>query len=99
MTFSLKLWTKPGSDEVRIYIQGTSRDTIYFAQKSNGKLTWSSKANDTPYKFQTGNHYGKVNKDGEAADRVAQAYGLELGESEFEAAVEIAKSGLEVEED
>lgn len=97
MTFSLKIWNKPGTDEVRLYINGTTRQSLYFAKSSkDGRLVWSSKANDTPHKFQTGDHYGKIQKDRKAAEMVAEAFGLKLGEQgEFERALEIAKAGIE----
>lgn len=100
MTYSLKLWQKPGSDDIRLYINGTPRQALYLKQKSGsaGQIVWSSKANDTPHKFQTGDHYGKIRKDGDAADEVMKAFGLEYKkDGEWERALEIAKGGISVE--
>lgn len=96
MTYSLKIWTK-ADGATRLYINGTPRQALYFSQE-DGKLVWSSKANDTPHRYQTGDHYGKVRKDAAAANEVAKAYGLKLGEpGEWDRALRIAQDGIELE--
>lgn len=100
--YSLKIWTKPGSDEIRLYINGTNRQSVYFALARDGqRVVWSSKTNDTPHKFQTGDHYGKVRKDREAALEVAAAYNLLLGDEssreDWDRIVQIARDGIQVE--
>ncbi|MCC7047189.1 MAG: hypothetical protein IT562_10790 [Alphaproteobacteria bacterium] len=100
--YSLKIWTKPGSDEIRLYINGTTRQSVYFALARDGQhVVWSSKANDTPHKFQTGDHYGKVRKDGAAAEEVAEAFDLKLGaestRDDWDRIVQIARDGIQVE--
>lgn len=99
MTFSLKLWTNPRDEnDVRLYVNGTTRSAVYLKRsRTDGRLVWSSKANDTPPKFRTGDHYGKVGKDGDAARMVAEALGLRLGEDDWTQAVAVAESGLQVE--
>lgn len=98
MTYSLKIWTKPGSDEPRLYVNGTTRNALYFKLSDKGTVVWSSKANDTPHKFHTGDHYGKIRKDGDAAEEVANAYDLKLGEGssreDWDRIVQIAKDGI-----
>lgn len=97
--YSLKLWTNPRDmADVRLYVQGTTRQSVYLKRaRDDGRLVWSSKANDTPPKYRTGDHYGKVNKDRDAADTVCEALGLKLGEQDWDKAVETAESGLQVE--
>jgi hypothetical protein len=101
MTYSLKIWIKPDSDEIRLYINGTTRQSVYFKLSAAGHVVWSSKANDTPHKYQTGDHYGKVRKDGEAASMVAEAYSLTLGNGssreDWDRIVQIARDGIQVE--
>lgn len=100
MTYSLNIWTNPSNDaDVRLYINGTSRQQVWFKADKDGKMIWSSKANATPHKFQTGNHYQKVRKDGDAAHEVAEAYGWTLGETDFAVAMQVAKDGIQVEQD
>lgn len=98
--YSLNIWTKPDSDETRIYINGTYRKGVYFKMSKFGKLVWSSKANDTPSKYRTGNHYGKVNKDRAAAREVAEAYGVTLGDEstveDWERLLQIAQDGVQI---
>ncbi|WP_319798271.1 hypothetical protein [Nitrobacter sp.] len=98
MTYSLKIWTNPRDGEVRLYVNGTPRQALYFKKSTDGRLVWSSKANDTPHRFQTGDHYGKVRKDGAAAAEVAAAYSLELGkgDGQWERALQLATDGIEV---
>lgn len=83
MGFRLKTWTNPRDGRVRIYVEGTTRDTIYFDEGAGGALAWSSKSMDTPYRYRSGDHYGKVRKDQEAASEVAKAFGFKLGETPF----------------
>lgn len=101
MTYSLKIWQKPDSDEIRLYINGTNRPSVYFKLSAAGHVVWSSKTNDTPPKFRTGDHYGKCRKDGEAAADVAAAYDLELGEgsarADWDRIVQIARDGIAAE--
>lgn len=99
MTYSLKAWTNPHhANDIRIYIQGTTRQSIYFKRAADGRLVWSSKANDTPHKFQTGDHYGKIRKDREAALAVADAFNIKLGdgtgEAEWNRLLQIASTGI-----
>lgn len=103
MGYSLKAWTNPRDEKnVRLYINGTTRSAVYFVKNKNGKAVWSSKANDTPPKFRTGDHYGKVRKDGDAAHKVAEAFGVTLGEkgggADWDRLLECAASGMIVEE-
>lgn len=103
MAYSLKLWTNPrDTADERLYINGTTRSAVYFARsKTDGRVVWSSKAHDTPAKFRTGDHYGKCRKDGDAAEIVAEAFGVEIGEGtgeeEWSRLVAIARGGLIVE--
>ena len=99
---SLNLWRKPNSDQIRLYINGTTRRGVYIVEGKDGTAVWSSKANDTPHRFQTGDHYGKVRKDGDAARMVAAAYGVTLGKDGdpdgWTRLLAAAEQGLEVEE-
>lgn len=100
MTYSLKIWNKPGSDDVRLYINGTTRQSVYLkkSREGSGRIVWSSKANDTPHRFQTGDHYGKCRKDEAAAREVMEAYGLEFRkDGEWERALAFAQQGIEME--
>jgi hypothetical protein len=101
--YSLQIWQKPNSDEIRIYINGTSRQSVYFKLDPKCRVVWSSKANDTPRKFQSGDHYGKIKKDANAADEVAEAYGFKLGDGtnleDWDRMVQIAKDGIQISED
>lgn len=97
MHYSLKIWTRPGTDENRLYIGGTSRQSLYFCRGKEGDLRWSSKANDTPHRFQTGDHHGKIRKDQTAAEDVAAAFGWTLAETPFEVALQVARDGIAVE--
>lgn len=76
-------WTNPRDNSIRAYINDPRRKTVYFCADANGKTTWSSKAADTPHKFQTGDHYGKVRKDQDAAHEFAKENGIVLGETPF----------------
>lgn len=97
----LSIWQKPNTDEIRLYINGTSRQSVYFKLADDGRVVWSSKANDTPPKYRTGDHYGKVRKDREAACDVAAAFNLRLGEGssreDWDRIVQIARDGIQVE--
>lgn len=94
--FSLRVWQKPNSDDLRIYVHGTTRDGVYLCTGSDGTVRWSSRTKDTPYKFQTGNHYKKIDKDSDAAAEVATAYGWVLGETDFETVLAVARDGIQV---
>jgi hypothetical protein len=100
--YSLRVWTNPAKpDDVRIYINGTTRQGVYFKFSTTGnEVVWSSKTNDTPPRFRTGDHYGKIRKDGAAASDVAAAYGFVLGagttREDFDAMLAVAQSGLEL---
>lgn len=97
MTYSLSPWTHPTTGEQRLYVNGTTRKAVYLAAaKSDGRLIWSSKVQDTPTKFRSGDHWGKVNKDRDAAYAVAEALGLRLGEQDWALAVQTAATGLQV---
>ena len=77
--YSLNLFTTNNGQE-RLYINGTTRSKIYFMAADDGQhATWSSKTADTPRKYQTGDHYGKLGKDTEAVHEVAAAYGVKIG--------------------
>lgn len=97
----LSIWQKPNTDEIRLYINGTTRKSVYLKQSSDGKVQWSSKSNDTPAKFQTGNHYEKIRKDGEAAKAVAEAFGIKLGsassQEDWDRALKMAQDGIQAE--
>ena len=95
--FSLSIWQKPNSEEIRIYINGTPRKALYFCAGKDGTLRWSSKTNDTPHKYQTGDHYGKIRKDQAAAEVVAEAYSWTLGQTAFNVALQVARDGIQVE--
>lgn len=99
--YALKIWINPSTSEARIYISGTSRSGVYFNRSEKGGITWSSKANDTPRKFQSGDRYGKIRKDGDAAHAVAEAYNVTLAHegdgSEWDRLMQIARDGIEVE--
>lgn len=101
MTFSLKIWINPRNGSERLYLNGTTRKSVYFKCAEDGRVVWSSKANDTPHKFQTGDHYGKIRKDREAATSAAEAFGVALGEGsgeqEWSALRAIAERGLIIE--
>lgn len=94
MTYSLKLWTNPRDGSERLYINGTTRQALYLKLSSKKTLVWSSKANDASE--HTGDHYGKIRKDSEAAHEVCAAANLKLGGEEVEwiKARELAVSGL-----
>ena len=94
--YSLSIWKKPNSDEVRLYIKGTNRSSVYFVKGAEGDLRWSSRDNGLPRKYQTGNHYVKARKDYEAALTVAGAYGWTMGETDFDTALAIALDGIQV---
>lgn len=100
MTYSLTHWTNPRNEaDVRLYVNGTTRKAVYLKPSAtDGRLVWSSKTNDTPAKFRSGDHWGKVNKDRDAANAVAEALGLRLGEQDWDLAVKTAQSGLMVQE-
>jgi hypothetical protein len=99
----LRVWTNPSNPEdVRIYIKGTRRSGVYFKfSERDNRVVWSSKTNDTPSRFQTGDHYGKIRKDSAAAAEVARAYKFNIGDGstreDFDSIVDVAKSGLELE--
>lgn len=101
MTFSLRIWQKPGTEEIRLYVGGTNRESVYFKLSSDGHVVWSSKANDTPPKFRKGDHYGKCRKDGEAAAECADAYSLPLGDDstidDWNRILQIARDGISAE--
>lgn len=98
--YSLKLWQKPNSGEIRLYIGGTTRQDVYLLLAGDGLIKWSSKAHDTPHKFQTGDHYGKVKKDREAASEVAKAFSIPLGDGstreDWERACQLARDGIQI---
>lgn len=91
-----KTGLEPQEARLRIYINGTPRKKVYFVAGKDGDLRWSSKTNDTPAKFRTGGHYGKIRKDADAAEEVAAAYGWTLGETPFAVALQVARDGIEV---
>lgn len=99
--YSLSIFDKLGEDKIRIYINGTTRSKVYFMRGRDGRVVWSSKVADTPQKFQSGNHYQKKNKDGDAARAVAEAFGVSLGDGtgdkEWDILMEAAKNGVSVE--
>ena len=100
--YSLKTWINPRDpSDARVYINGTTRQSVYFTRGRDGRVTWSSKANDTPHRFQTGDHYGKIRKDGDAASTVADAFGIKLGDgtgdAEWNRLLQIAADGIMVE--
>lgn len=101
MAYFLKSWTSPKDGSERLYIQGTPRQSLYLTQSKDGNLVWSSKANDTPHKYQTGDHYGKIKKDRAAATDVCEAFGLTLGggADQWDRARQIAADGISVEQD
>lgn len=97
MAYFLKSWINPKDGSERLYVQGTTRQSVYLTQrKSDGALVWSSKASDTPHKFQTGDHYGKIKKDRAAVEEVCEAYGLILGggADQWDRARHIAVDGI-----
>lgn len=100
--YSLRLWTNPrDTNDVRVYVNGTNRQAVYLKCSRDGtRVVWSSKANDTPTKFRTGDHYGKVRKDGDAAREVAAAYSITLGadgqEGEWNRLLAIVADGIEI---
>jgi hypothetical protein len=99
MTYSLRTFTT-NAGQRRLYVNGTTRTAVYLVEASNGsgELRWSSRENDTPPKFRKGDHWGKVNKNRDAAEAVCAAFGLELGKvGEFERAWDIAVAGIEKE--
>lgn len=100
--YSLKIWTNPSRpDDVRVYIHGTTRSAVYFKLSSKGTVVWSSKTNDTPTKFRTGDHYGKIDKDGRAAEEVAEAFNITLGDKssveDWQRVLQLAADGIEIE--
>ena len=100
MAFSLKSWTNPRDGAERLYLNGTTRKSVYFERAHDGRVLWSSKANDTPHKFQSGDHYGKVRKDREAVLSAALAFGVTIGggEEDWARLRLIAETGLMIEE-
>lgn len=94
--YSLKLWTHPTTGAERLYINGTPRQAVYFHRAADGRVVWSSRANDQREK--TGNHYEKLRKDGDAAREVAEAFsvkiGKESGEEDWNALRAAAAQGL-----
>lgn len=105
MTYTMKVWNHPTTGEVRLYVNGTTRQSVYLREHkfAAGRVSWGSKAADTPHKFQTGNHYQKVDKDADAAHEVAQAYGAVLGEDGpaegWAQLVNLANRGIEIDPD
>lgn len=104
MPYTLRSWTHENGRH-RLYIGGTTRQSIYLTRReSDGAVVWSSKANDTPHRFQTGDHYGKVRKDREACEIFAEAIGVTLGDPEgaeeaWARLSQIAASGLIIEDE
>lgn len=88
--FKLDTWTHPTTGDTRIYINGTTRRSIYLTKRDDETVGWSSKANDTPRKYRAGNHYQKVRKDGDAVKQVCDEFGIEIRSTSFERALEIA---------
>lgn len=39
MTYSLNIWTKPGTGETRLYIEGTTRQHVYLKKSRDGSCT------------------------------------------------------------
>ena len=97
MTYSLSIWIHPKTGEERIYLNGTTRRGIYI-KWSGDKCVWSSKTNDTPNKFRSGDHYGKVRKDSAAVGQVLERFGYdgtkEIDADAFERLRQIAKDDL-----
>lgn len=99
MAYSMTIWNHPSDGSERIYLNGSTRQSIYIKPRAgDGVAVWSSRANDTPHRFQTGDHYGKVRKDREAARAIAEGFGIELGKSTFADALLIAKRALVLDE-
>ena len=101
--YSLNKWTKPGSEEARLYIKGTTRPAVYFCRAADGgHALWSSRENDTPARYRKGNHSQKIAKDRQAALDVATRYGVKLGKDGdadgWERLLKAAEEGLQVTE-
>lgn len=95
--YALKEWKHPTTGEIRLYVNGTTRQGLWLSESKTDKSTlWSSKTNETPHRFQTGDHYGKIRKDRDAATTVAEAFGIQLGEPPFSVALQIARDGIEI---
>lgn len=100
--YSLRVWTNPRNPaDIRVYIGGTTRQSVYFKREPDGRVVWSSKTHDTDPKYRTGDHYGKVRKDGAAAREVADAFSINLGdattgEAEWSRILQIAADGIQV---
>lgn len=101
--YSLTAWTHPATGQIRLYVNGTTRSGVYLLQDSGGRVVWSSKTNDTPTKFRSGDHWGKVKKDGAAAEMVAERFGIPLGNEstadDWTRAVQIAADGIQLSSD
>lgn len=102
MYYSLRIWTNPGNPaDIRIYIDGTTRTSVYFTRSDfDGRLVWSSNAIDASLRRRTGDYYTKKRKDGEAAARVADAFGVKLGtgtgEAEWDRLLQIVADGIQL---
>jgi hypothetical protein len=99
--YSLNAWTNPrDAADVRVYLGGTTRDKIYLKLAADGRVIWSSKTNDTPSKFRTGDHYGKVKKDGAAVRAVAAAFSIPLGDGsgrdDWARVLQLAADGIQI---
>ena len=75
MKTSLKIWIRPGTDQVRIYIGGTFRSDskLFIATNDKGGIESHSINIDGTAKGIRGDLYGKRDKDRSAIDEVQAA--------------------------